>query len=203
MITSRRKRPLNRAVGHLRDTRLIIIATEGRTTEKLYFSMFHSTRVQLKVLPTGEDNRSDPVAVMERLRYYQNEFQLADDDELWLVIDVDRWGDKKLKQVCKEAVTAGIGLAVSNPCFETWLLLHYQAQLNSDWQRCSEVEAQLCGHLGKQYQKNCLPLDDLRNRLKVAMSNATAVDPGAKSRWPKSAGTHVYRIFGQFPDDFY
>lgn len=36
-ITSRKKRPLKREIPHLRDTRLIIIASEGAVTEKKYF----------------------------------------------------------------------------------------------------------------------------------------------------------------------
>jgi len=48
-ITSRKSRPLDRSVEHLRDTRLVIIAAEGRITERQYFAMFRSTRVQVKV----------------------------------------------------------------------------------------------------------------------------------------------------------
>jgi len=36
----RKKRPIEREVGVLRDARLIIIATEGEKTEKQYFSIF-------------------------------------------------------------------------------------------------------------------------------------------------------------------
>jgi len=51
-LTSRRKRPLKRDIKHLRDTRLVVIATEGHCTEKQYFEIFErrSSRVQVKIL---------------------------------------------------------------------------------------------------------------------------------------------------------
>ena len=65
--TSRKKRPLDRSSNPMRDARLIIIATEGRKTEEQYFRLFRSRRVQIIVLPTGKDNRSSPLDVLERL----------------------------------------------------------------------------------------------------------------------------------------
>jgi hypothetical protein len=37
-FTSRKKRPLDRRVEHVKDTSLIVIATEGEKTEKIYFN---------------------------------------------------------------------------------------------------------------------------------------------------------------------
>lgn len=77
-ITSRKKRPLKREIPHLRDTRLIIIASEGAVTEKKYFesSLFHSRRIQVKVLET-EGGHSSPESVLNRLRAFKKEFQLS------------------------------------------------------------------------------------------------------------------------------
>ena len=66
-LTSRKKRPLNPSVPYQRDTRLIVIATEGRETEKQYFDQFGDKRVHVKMLTTGEDNQSAPQHVIERL----------------------------------------------------------------------------------------------------------------------------------------
>jgi len=124
-LTQRKKRPIDRSSEYHRDTRLLIIATEGRLTEKQYFAQFHNRRVQVKVIPTGEDNKSSPEYVLERLKNFRKEYELEENDELWLMIDVDRWKNKKLSSVTKEAKASGFQLAVSNPCFETWLLCHY------------------------------------------------------------------------------
>jgi len=47
-------------------------------------------------------------------------------DEVWGVFDVDE--HPNLEQACQLAERSGILLAVSNPCFELWALLHFQDQ---------------------------------------------------------------------------
>lgn len=111
-LTSRRPRPLDRGAGQVRDSRLVIIAAEGRLTEAQYFSMFRSTRVQLKVLPTPAGD-SAPEAVLARLADFRAEYELTADDALWLMVDVDRWGEKTLARVCREARSRGFELAIS------------------------------------------------------------------------------------------
>jgi uncharacterized protein YqgV (UPF0045/DUF77 family) len=110
-LTQRKKRPIDRSSKVLGDTRLLIIATEGRITEKQYFAQFRNRRVQVKVIPTGEDNKSSPEYVLERLKHFRQEYALEANDELWLMIDVDRWKDKKLSLVTKEAKKSGFKLA--------------------------------------------------------------------------------------------
>jgi hypothetical protein len=43
-------------------------------------------------------------------------------DEVWCVVDVD---DFDIPKAVTAAAKAGISLAVSDPCFELWLLLHF------------------------------------------------------------------------------
>ncbi len=90
-LTSRKKCPIDRQskpAPH-RDARLFIIATEGRKTEKQYFS-FGNKRCQVRVIP-NEDNKSAPAHILQQLKNFKREFQLKADYELWLMVDVDRW----------------------------------------------------------------------------------------------------------------
>ena len=43
------------------------------------------------------------------------------------MLDVDRWGDAKLSEIGRLCHQKGYALAVSNPCFELWLLLHLRS----------------------------------------------------------------------------
>lgn len=199
-LITRRKRPLDRSVAYLRDTRLVIIATEGRCTEKQYFSIFRSTRVQVQVLPTGEDNRSSPDQVLERLREFRERFDLGGSDELWLMVDVDRWGNEKLDRVAGEAKDCGFNLAVSNPCFEVWLLLHHVERIESS-DKCCEVEDWLRAALGGSYNKSRLILEQFRLHVPTPMARAEANDAHPSSRWPHKTGTHVYRVVRNLPVD--
>lgn len=191
-LTSRKSRPLDRAVAHLRDTRLVIIAAEGRETERQYFAMFRSTRVQVKVL-SGDDDRSAPEYVLERLRQFRDEYQLGEGDALWLMLDVDRWGAKKLKAIAQEAKASGFGLAVSCPCFEVWLLFHFVDRA-PDTAKCVEVESALREAMGGSYNKTRLDETRFRPFVRVAAERAQSADPSPQGRWPSSPGSHVYHI---------
>jgi RloB-like protein len=47
-------------------------------------------------------------------------------DEVWCVFDVDE--HPNLPEALQQANDNGLKLAVSNPCFELWILLHFQDQ---------------------------------------------------------------------------
>jgi hypothetical protein len=189
-LSHRKKRPLDRTVDHLRDTRLIVIATEGEQTEKQYFAMLRSSRVQVRVIP-GQSGRSSPQHVLERLDAYRDEFQIGRDDELWLMIDVDRWGNAKLSQVCRDASRKGYNLAVSNPCFELWIYLHF-FDLTGTLMECIEYERRIRAHLGS-YNKSNLSVDTLRPWVSDAVRRASQA-ANIDHLWPGSAGTDVYRV---------
>jgi len=50
-------------------------------------------------------------------------------DEVWCVFDVDEHPPARLQEARLQASADGIYLAVSNPCFELWALLHFQDQM--------------------------------------------------------------------------
>ncbi|EXJ15725.1 RloB family protein [Imhoffiella purpurea] len=199
-LTKRRPRPLDRAQEHVRDTRLVIIAAEGQQTERQYFAMFRSTRVQVKVLAAGADNRSAPEYVLERLRRFQDEYQLDEGDSLWLMLDVDRWGSDKLAAVAREAKSVGFGLAVSNPCFEVWLLYHFTADIPAT-DRCGDIEQALRQATGSGYNKSRLQPECFAPHLSAALERSEAADPSPRGRWPKDPGSHVYRVIRELPEE--
>ncbi|MDD3926892.1 MAG: RloB family protein [bacterium] len=195
-LTSRRKRPLDRTIPHLRDTRLIIIAAEGNKTEKQYFEsgLFHDHRVQVKVL-NSDDNRSAPNHVFNRLKRYAVEVEWQPGDQLWLMVDKDRWPEKLLSEVCSCAVRGRkfkINLALSNPSFELWLYLHH-----SDWTSGTvssrDMEKELKSLLGG-YNKSNINIDKFRHGIAAAVRRARDMDTQPEGRWPSNPGTHVYRV---------
>ncbi len=190
-LTSRKKRPLNPSVPYQRDTRLIVIATEGRETEKQYFDQFGDKRVHVKMLTTGEDNQSAPQHVIERLISYSDEYQIGGDDELWLMVDVDRW--KSLGEIVREAFHRGYKLAISNPCFEVWLLCHFQDPPKIA-QKCQPIEDTLREALGGGYSKSNLDISQFADKLDSAIKRTEQLDINPKDRWPQSVGSHVYRV---------
>jgi len=195
-ITSRSKRPLNRGIPHLRNTLLIIIATEGEKTEKQYFEsdLFHSLRVQVKVLGT-EDGLSAPNHVIKRLYQFAIETDLQSDDQLWLMVDKDHWTERMLSDVCSQANRSRVlklQTAISNPSFELWLYLHHD-----DWTSgqvsSKDMEIALRKKLGF-YNKSQLNIDRYRDRDSSAVERARELDKNPDNRWPDNPGTYVYRV---------
>lgn len=198
-LTGRRKRPLDRTTGHLRDTRLIVIATEGVETEPQYFRMFHNTRVQIRILPTSKDEEhpehgfSAPKSVLKRLTQFKKEFQLGSQDELWLVIDMDRWKRKMLDDVARVCGQQDYRMAVSNPSFELWLYLHRSDIDRGKKHTAKTLEADLRRLLGS-FNKLNLRDEDFIEYVDDAIMRAKGLDNAPAERWPSTLGTHVYRL---------
>jgi hypothetical protein len=170
-----------------------VIATEGKETEKLYFDTFRSTRVQVKVLATGARGDSAPDHVLARLGSFRREFDAVPGDSFWLMVDVDRWGEKKLALVCQLATQKGYRLAVSNPCFELWLWLHF-GEADPKATRSQDRDRLLQRHLGG-YNKSKLDPTPFTLQAKCqAVARARALDAQSNPRWPSFPGSHVYRV---------
>ena len=124
------RKSLERKTG-FRDGRMIIIATEGSVTEVSYFTQLNdaailsSNKFQIKVIPL-ENNRSSPNHILRSLTNFKREYQIKGDDELWMVIDRDRWTIQMLSDIISQCKQKGIGFCISNPCFEIWLILHFE-----------------------------------------------------------------------------
>src|SRR5690606_7033455 len=111
--------------------RIIVLAFEGNDTERIYFEDFRSSvrfndsLICLHLLSRSKDDtNSAPNHVFNKLkREAKDEFNFNKEDELWMIIDTDRW--KNIPQIVQSCKAEGnMFVAVSNPCFEFWLLLH-------------------------------------------------------------------------------
>ena len=123
----RRNRGYKRGEPH-RDARLFVIVCEGAKREKQYFEFFQqfSQRIKIRVLPP-ENNASAPNHFLTRAADYDETFGLTEDDRLWFVSDRDRWEEKVLRNINEECDKhSNWRLAISNPCFEVWLFLHFR-----------------------------------------------------------------------------
>jgi hypothetical protein len=127
-------RPLKRRVGTRRPRKTLVIFCEGERTEPEYLdalkrqpSVRDVAAVDLRV-ETGKGG-SVPgtlvaMATEARSRAINEEAEI---DEFWCVFGVE-WprNHPGLREAIQQARTNGIKLAISNPCFELWLILHFQ-----------------------------------------------------------------------------
>ena len=176
-----------------RSAKLFVIATEGKDTEKQYFEMFGSRKVKVEILATGEDNKSAPEYVLDRLDKFKDLYDFDKEDEFWLVLDVDRWVKKdQLIAVCPQARQKGYQLAISNPCFEIWLCLHFGDLLPED-RTCKDFEITLRNILGS-YNKSNLDVLAYKPNVKSAVERSRNLDLNLQESWTSQLGTRVYKL---------
>ncbi len=191
----RKPRPLDRDSGVLRDASLVVIASEDTYAVRIYFALFQPRRVQFRVLPT-EVGRSAPQHIVERLDAFRAEFHLDDNDRLWYCGDTDHWvtGNHlpNLLQVLQHCAQAGYQVALSNPCFELWLLLHFSIlppNMTTSQAVCDALSAAAGGY---SKDRGChAPIT--AEMVQAAIERATQLDMGTESI-PATPTTRIYLI---------
>ncbi len=208
-----RERREFKRLSFIRDVqKLFVIATEGIKTEIKYFEQFKSEEYYnnqsvfvevLKRLTTD----SSPSAVIKQLNGFSNEFNLKEDDELWMVIDRDKqsWSAKQIAEIARLCIQKRYGLALSNPCFEIWLLLHvknineYSNTIKEELFRNikiggrGRIEVELLAICGT-YNKSNLNVDDYLPHVNDAILRAEELTRNLNERWPNYLGSHVYKL---------
>lgn len=125
----RRGKDLRRKRGSLPEQKRILIYCEGRVTERRYFSaLIKKYRVPGVRLGSehGEPLRLVTAAIDHKRRVpYSDKDQHQEYDEVWCVLDVEAPKPQpSLDRALELARRHGVNCAVSNPCFELWLILH-------------------------------------------------------------------------------
>lgn len=178
-----------------RDYRLFAIACEGSKREKEYFRQLEgiSRRVVVECIEDEQykaDPPSSPSHVLRRALEYVEKYDLDQDDSIWLVMDVDKWGDKILAAVHQECKDRHNWHAIiSNPCFEIWLLYHTLQDL-TDIPTSTSHECKTS--LDSQSPEGYDPRRYIVN-IRQAMMNAKSAD--ASNGWfPFPDNTKMYEL---------
>lgn len=178
-----------------RDYRLFAIACEGSKREKEYFQQLEgiSSRVVVEYIEDQEyekDPPSSPQHVLRRAIEYAESNALNDEDSVWLVMDVDRWGDKALNEVNEECKQRhNWHTVISNPCFEIWLLYHTNDDISKlNIGTSKDCKTTLDAQTPKGYDpKRYIVL------IKDALRNAKNADQ-SKGWYPKPGNTKMHAL---------
>ena len=120
------KRPSTsrRRTGFKDQRKVVRVLAEGEVTEPAYLRGMASKSVRLDMGRTGG---FAPMSLVKRARDEMKANRKASErgfDELWCVFDQDEHAD--VARAIREARDSGIQTALSNPCFELWLVLHVE-----------------------------------------------------------------------------
>ena len=125
-----------------------------------------------------------------------------------MVIDRDRWTIKSISAVAQRCVQdPSYHLALSNPCFELWLILHIvDVSLESEEEKIKiqknrrekkntdpYLKRKLRALLGS-YSESNYDADQLVIQVAEAIMRAEALEKNKNARWPQGLGTHVYKL---------
>ena len=175
----------------------ILIVCEGERTEKGYFNHLRVSRripIELEIEAGGTPKRLvEQASKMKKQAAKEAERDRDENlsfDEVWCVFDVDE--HPLVADAKQQARDNGIALAISNPCFELWVLLHFQ-----DQRRHIERGGvqKLCRKYLPGYDK-VLPCDDLIPHYGDALKRAVDLDKWQASRNNSGANpsTGVYQL---------
>lgn len=195
----------------VRSSRLVVIASEGKETENIYFEQLkaslHASGVQIEVL-RRDSNESSPEHVYRQIQDFAAKYDMDEDDQLWAVVDKDRWTEKMLSGVAKKCSQNKYFIfCLSNPCFELWLILHLEdvAQYaEEDREKLSENKKikrngytwtkNRLRELMDGYSESKYEVTKLLPEIEKAIERASKLDSNPNDRWPQSVGTRVYRL---------
>ena len=193
--------------------KIIVLAFEGNNTERIYFEefkgdvRFNDELIYLHLLTRApEDTKSAPNHVFNQLKTEaKDEYNFDSLDELWMIIDKDRWKNiTKIVELCK--AEGNMFIAGSNPCFEFWLLLHVK-----DYNEITEeertallanpkvgskkryIDKYLADILREGYNKNNPRPERFLPHIKIAIHQAEKLD-AEKEDFPSNLGSHIYKI---------
>jgi len=187
-----KRRKFRRPTPYLSYRKLFLIATEGAKTEPIYFRIFNSPRatVHIKILPARKHDTSPP-QVLKRAEEFVKEKGLRKNDEVWLVIDRDQWTEEQLEKVYLGCKAAAYNLAVSNPKFEYWLLLHFEDGRGVNGSRdCTERLSRFLPN----FEKAHLEVQKIQLGIADAIRRAEEKDNPPCEDWPRRNGSTVYRL---------
>lgn len=132
-----------------KDAKIIIVYCEGKRREYNYFEYFReiSTKLNIEPVELEHDEDNSPVGLLNKaindIESDNPKYNLEESDEVWFVIDTDKWGVKieELRRGCEDKNNWFV--AQSNPCFELWLYFHMHKNIpdfegkenSSNWKR--------------------------------------------------------------------
>jgi hypothetical protein len=193
MKSLRRRSPYREALGS------ILIVCEGTKTEPEYFrhlGSLHRTVLRMDIRPAGVDPKALVERAVEIMKAAEMDAQRKGDshlsyDSVWCVFDVD--DHRRLSDAKQQALANGIKLAISNPCFELWFLLHFQDHMS--YIHRDKLSKLLCTKHLPSYRKGA-PVEELEPRYQSAVARASQlnkwqVEQGRKGGNPS---TDVYLL---------
>ena len=190
---------LRRTHGRRKPRRTILLVTNGQRTERTYLAKLRklvqqdeTLSVQVKSIP------GEPMTVVGKVGRDVG----GDYDEVWIVVDQDGKDRAAFLGECKRLSTRRqpvVGV-VSVPCFEVWLIAHYERVGNFQTQNQAQERYRKVTGLIKEKQKE-LPSDFPWDKIPEAcersrLKGVPLPEPNTLGPCPSTAMPHLVKSLG-------
>jgi hypothetical protein len=196
--------------------KLYILSFEGEKTEVKYFNNFRQSEffndsgiIEIVPLKRAVNTGTDPLSVKRLLKKAKADYPFKKSDEFWLIVDRDDWETihkidfNQLVIDCNKE--DNFFLAMSNPCFEIWLIMHLKdiTEYNEEEQnkllenasvsrKKNHIDTIIGDLQGIGYNKNPNP-ETYLPLTKTAIKRAKDID-FVNEPYPKNLGSHIYKL---------
>lgn len=121
------------------------IYCEGAKTEpnyiQGYLNKYHPANRTLKVVKVESTKKNTPVQLVEEAEKKKKSAESTPNDEYWAVYDRERiakYSNELHRKTLDKANAKGINVALSNVCFEVWILLHF-IDVRASYSDCDDL----------------------------------------------------------------
>ncbi|MFE1321911.1 RloB family protein [Kitasatospora phosalacinea] len=167
-----------RTIGSRQLQNRILVVCGAQETEKQYFESLRDEKKSSNVVVKIAVEVGSPLEVVRST--IKRRAQSQDDfEECWAVVDKDEFD---LEPALKLAKENDIKVALSVPCFEYWLLLHFTV-CNAEIANYRSLALRLKKHLPK-YDKSRLDFKDYKDGVESAVARS-------EKRWESCCGKHL------------
>lgn len=149
---------------------IFVIVCEGEKTEINYFHGFNERYSPIRI-EALHGSCTDPKNIILHARKMKRRYDIDFDygDRIWCVFDVNSNEDHVLNTVDELSEKYGIPIALSNPCFELWFILHYVYLSHAI--TSGEALDRLKEHISG-YEKSMDIFDIIENKIEIAIERA-------------------------------
>jgi len=200
---SRKRSSLNRRKPYKEPREVVLIVCEGEKTEPFYFEFlrvnYGLSNVQVEVLgkECGSAPKSVVDAAIQKKKSWKSSTVKVKYNSVWCVMDTESPASNKgLANAVKRAYDKGLQVALSNPCFEYWYILHFE-HTGAPLANCREAVKKLREHFPGYEKNDSTIVNVLFPKTSDAIENASKI---IKERgWEENLiscnpSTHVYRV---------
>lgn len=164
---------------------LILIVCEGDQTEYRYFDAIRREGNLVTVSVEIEPDARQALKLVQHARTLRRlrrrQLEALPYDEIWCVFDREAGNEPaSFEQAVTLAEREGFGLAISNPAFEYWYLLHFR-ETNRPYYDAGDLLDDLRRHI-PQYEKQQEQYARLRERIREAIERAERLYGGHPDR---------------------